>query len=457
MNYTVLSLEDISERQHNVIATLSDVLSLTESETAILLRHFNWHADDQWFADEEKVRNTLGLLLQPGQKHEPKEAERKEITTCQICFDDYDMRDMKALKYCDHLYCQNCWQAYIHTSINYDGLACLNLRCPFRDPPCRAIVSEDMVFSLGLSDEDNRKYRTYAVRSYVEQNIMVKWCPAPDCKYCVEVNFVSNVSQEVVCNCSYKFCWNCLEESHRPIDCGTVKKWVDQIKDGDALSMYWIRSNSKPCPKCKRPIEKSHGCMKMKCIPPCQFKFCWLCLDSWDNDSYGGHSCNKYRPEAATSGKDDGNQPNSATYDHVKEKVAKASSNRLIAECRRMLKWTYAYGYYLTPSGNRNADLAKLKQELFEFLQREAENGLEQLHQCAEDELQQRIDSALQAKADTEIGKKALKDLENVLIRLEELTKSTAAHFEKLIEAFENDLLEVKNTRVGCAKAARTN
>eukprot|EP00253_Pinus_taeda_P013927 PITA_13927 len=480
MNYTVLSLEDISERQRNVIATLSDVLSLTESETAILLRHFNWHADDQWFADEEKVRNTLGLLLQPGQKHEPKEAERKEITTCQICFDDYDMRDMKALKYCDHLYCQNCWRAYIHTSINYDGLACLNLRCPFRDPPCRAIVSEDMVFSLGLSDEDNRKYRTYAVRSYVEQNIMVKWCPAPDCKYCVEVNFVSNVSQEVVCNCSYKFCWNCLEESYRPIDCGTVKKWVDQIKDGDALSMYWIRSNSKPCPKCKRPIEKSHGCMKMKCIPPCQFKFCWLCLDSWDNDSYGGHSCNKYRPEAATSGKDDGNQPNSATYDHVKEKVAKASSNRLvfylerwkenerserkalsdlqsaqkvqlkrlndclcgwtgfkcvemawlqIAECRRMLKWTYAY----------------------------AENGLEQLHQCAEDELQQHIDSALQAKADTEIGKKALKDLENVLIRLEELTKSTAAHFEKLIEAFENDLLEVKNTRVGCAKAARTN
>jgi len=195
MNYTVLSLEDISERQRNVIATLSDVLSLTESETAILLRHFNWHAENanyQWFADEEKVRNTLGLLLQPGQKHEPKEAERKEITTCQICFDDYDMRDMKALKYCDHLYCQNCWRAYIHTSINYDGLACLNLRCPFRDPPCHAIVSEDMVFSLGLSDEDNRKYRTYAVRSYVEQNIMVKWCPAPDCKYCVEVNFVSN-------------------------------------------------------------------------------------------------------------------------------------------------------------------------------------------------------------------------------------------------------------------------
>lgn len=109
MNYTVLSLEDISERQRNVIATISDVLSLTESETAILLRHFNWEAEnanDQWFADEEKVRNTLGLLLQPGQKHEPKEAERKEITTCQICFDDYDMRDMKELKYCDHLYCQ---------------------------------------------------------------------------------------------------------------------------------------------------------------------------------------------------------------------------------------------------------------------------------------------------------------------------------------------------------------
>jgi ariadne-1 len=60
-------------------------------------------------------------------------------------------------------------ELYIHTSINNDGAGCLNLRCPNVDPRCRAVVSEDMVFSLGLSEEDNSKYRTYLVRSYVEQ------------------------------------------------------------------------------------------------------------------------------------------------------------------------------------------------------------------------------------------------------------------------------------------------
>uniref|UniRef100_A0A2N9I5S8 Uncharacterized protein n=1 Tax=Fagus sylvatica TaxID=28930 RepID=A0A2N9I5S8_FAGSY len=52
-----------------------------------------------------------------------------------------------------------------------------------------------------------------------------------------------------------------------------------------------------------------------------------------------------------------------------------------IVECRRVLKWTYAYGYYLPEPEHA-------KRQFFEYLQGEAESGLEQLHQCAEKELQ---------------------------------------------------------------------
>uniref|UniRef100_A0A2N9HH43 Integrase catalytic domain-containing protein n=1 Tax=Fagus sylvatica TaxID=28930 RepID=A0A2N9HH43_FAGSY len=48
---------------------------------------------------------------------------------------------------------------------------------------------------------------------------------------------------------------------------------------------------------------------------------------------------------------------------------------------RRVLKWTYAYGYYLPEPEHA-------KRQFFEYLQGEAESGLEQLHQCAEKELQ---------------------------------------------------------------------
>ena len=77
-----------------------------------------------------------------------------------------------------------------------------------------------------------------------------------------------------------------------------------------------------------------------------------------------------------------------------------------IVECRRVLKWTYAYGYYLP-------EYEHAKRQFFEYLQGrlslpirgrsfvhllhsdhgddctgEAESGLERLHQCAEKELQ---------------------------------------------------------------------
>ena len=89
-----------------------------------------------------------------------------------------------------------------------------------------AIVSEDMVFSLRLSEEDTSKYTTYLVRSYVEQNKRVKWCPTPNC---VEVDSTSNATQEVVCNCSHKFCWDCLEEAHHPIGCNIVKNGLIKL------------------------------------------------------------------------------------------------------------------------------------------------------------------------------------------------------------------------------------
>ncbi|KAK9138174.1 hypothetical protein Sjap_008768 [Stephania japonica] len=113
-----------------------------------------------------------------------------------------------------------------------------------------------------------QKYGRYLVRSYVEakQN-KIKWCPAPGCDYAVKFDIGrigrSGISNDVKCDCSYGFCWSCAEEAHRPVDCTTVAKWILK-NSAESENTNWILVNSKPCPKCKRPIEKNHGCMHMR-------------------------------------------------------------------------------------------------------------------------------------------------------------------------------------------------
>lgn len=65
-------------------------------------------------------------------------------------------------------------------------------------------------------------------------------------------------------------------ESRSPmlqVDCATVSKWLLK-NSAESENLNWILANTKPCPKCKRPIEKNHGCMHMTCAQ-CRHEFCW--------------------------------------------------------------------------------------------------------------------------------------------------------------------------------------
>ncbi|KAF9612155.1 hypothetical protein IFM89_038343 [Coptis chinensis] len=122
---------------------------------------------------------------------------------------------------CGHLFCKLCWERYVSTSIK-DGPGCLTLRCP--EAKCPAAVGQDIVDKL-VSDEEKKKYSCFLLKSYVDVNKNIKWCPAPDCDNAVD--FVAgSESYDVACNCKCNFCWNCLEETHCPVKCDTVAKWM---------------------------------------------------------------------------------------------------------------------------------------------------------------------------------------------------------------------------------------
>ncbi|XP_010473914.1 PREDICTED: probable E3 ubiquitin-protein ligase ARI10 [Camelina sativa] len=403
--YVVLKEEDIRKHQRDDIERVSTGLSISQAEAIALLLHYHWRVskfEDEWFTDEERIRETIGILKEP-----VVDVNGQKVIKCGICFESYTRGEIERVS-CGHPYCNTCWTGYVTSKIG-DGPGCLRIKCP--EPSCSGAIGQDMIDKFSKK-EDKEKYYRYLLRSYVEEDVVerIKWCPSPECECAVDFGVggsgTGSSCYDITCLCSHSFCWNCREDAHSPVDCETVSKWIFRIQD-EAENKNWMLANSKPCPKCKRPIEKGEGCNHMTCSSPCGYQFCWICLEA-----YSGHvACNRFVEEADQDTrkllKDE-----MARYMHYYERWVGNKSSRLkaildqdkwqsvqlkllsgklgkpeteleftveawrqIIECRRVLKWTYAFGYYLP-----NHEIGKKK--LFEYLQ-----GLERLHHCAETEL----------------------------------------------------------------------
>ncbi|KAG8632541.1 hypothetical protein MANES_18G031400v8 [Manihot esculenta] len=311
---------------------------------------------------------------------------------------------------------------------------------------------EDMV-DLLVSREDRNKYARCFVRSYILEKKKIKWCPGRDCDCAIEF-FDGDAGFDVTCHCFTSFCWNCDDESHRPVDCETVKKWISK-NQSESENVNYILTYCKPCPNCRRPIEKNQGCMHMTCRV-CMYSFCWLCLAPYENHG----QCNGYldnavrKKEMAKQSLEkythyferwDANRKSKlkalADFQHIKDVKFKRLSEiqgipednmdfitkawLQVVECRRVLEWSYAYGYYLPEN-----ELAK--KQFFEYLQGEAESRLEKLHDCAEKELEQFLDSDGLSK-----------DFIKFRTMLLTLTVVTGDYFEKLVRVLENGLSDV--------------
>ncbi|XP_010473913.1 PREDICTED: probable E3 ubiquitin-protein ligase ARI11 [Camelina sativa] len=353
------------------------------------------------------------------------------------------------------------WTGYITTKIE-DGSGCLRVACP--EPSCSAAVGQDLIDKIAKK-EHKEKYYTYFLRSYVEEGKKFKWCPSPGCEYAVDFGGSSSTTSnyDVSCLCSFKFCWDCCEDAHSPVDCDTVSKWLLKNRD-ESENTNWILTKTKPCPKCKRPIEKNQGCRHMSCSAPCKFQFCWICLKPWT----GHTACNVFKEDNEDKTKRKRAKEAINRYHHYYERWEFNQSSRLTAvsdlekwqsmwlkelsailgtpetqlqftveawlqiiECRRVLKWAYAFGYYLI---NHEPS----KQHFFEYLQGEAESGLDRLHKCAKEELKQFI-------AKTKDLKKHFMKFQAKLISL---TKTTKSYFENLVNALENGLTDVTHNEI---------
>eukprot|EP00877_Chromochloris_zofingiensis_P011450 jgi/Chrzof1/6559/Cz19g01020.t1 len=111
-----------------------------------------------------------------------------------------------------------------------------------------------------------------------------------------------------------------------------------------------------------------------------------------------------------------------------------------IIECRRMLKWTYAYGYY---EFTDDTDAATRQRQFFEFLQGDAEKSLDQLHEVAEIKLRTMKDEYQDANI---IPVEVFQDFRKRLIGLTDVTHS---FFDKLVRQLEKGFSDMDRMYAG--------
>jgi ariadne-1 len=256
-DFSCLSPEDILKEQKKRIASVAELLNVSETTAGNLLRHFRWKQEillTRYFEDPKGVLRELGNDRPSKAKH-GSVARIRGTAECLICADEYPADECTALKACKHTFCNDCWANYLNMKINEGKVAIMT--CPGHG--CNSFVPEDVVQKL-VSDELFAKYVRFVTKSFVEDNNNCTWCPAPNCGNAITADMVQG--KIVSCTCGYRFCFTCKNEAHAPASCDEVRAWHAKMKD-DSESSHWVGANTKDCPRCKVAVEKNGGCMHM--------------------------------------------------------------------------------------------------------------------------------------------------------------------------------------------------
>ena len=261
--------------------------------------------------------------------------EEEEEEECPICYAD-DVA-LLTLPECGHGCCAECWRQAARVAVDSGAprVAC-------QRSGCRSAVRREHVAAL-LPAAQRDAMRRFRVARLVQANPLARWCPNPrGCDKVVRRPRIERDESSVAtprgagsaalalggvdvrCACALEFCFACASEPHGPASCTQRDLWLEMAEvargrkkrgrnSGRPLQHVdaaWFESNTKPCPRCKMPIQKNDGCNHMTCTPPggCGHEFCWMCLGPWSehgNGTGGFYQCNVFDESKANAALDD--------------------------------------------------------------------------------------------------------------------------------------------------------
>ena len=435
---------------------LSQTFCISQSLGIMLLHRYKWsieHASERYADDPARVLGELNLT--EGQSSGDACAlirNNTAVTECKRCWDDVAPGTALSHKACSHWFCIPCLRSYLsHVAMT---AAVVAVRCPMAKCPVLLAVEAWQL----LPPEMFEKYQHKIVSAYVEDcSDLRRWCANPrGCGSVIQVTNSFTRRMSVKCfACSYVFCFACGEEDHNPASCDMIVLWAKKCKD-DSETANWIAVNTKSCPKCKKATEKNGGCNHMTCSQ-CRHEWCWVCSGEWAKHGGNFYQCNNYKEKSEATNDDwrreqakeslerymhyftrfhnhdESKRLDSKVLGQVQARMRQAIANGMtvtdagyleqtahtLFQCRRTLKYSYVYAYYLE-KGNRT---------LFEYNQGQLEFSTEQLSHMIEAQNVDRIELVDR----TAVAAKMLKNLQDgVYEEHPPLSSSAAAAFSRM-------------------------
>lgn len=404
--YRIVGPAEIRAEMDRAVAEVGPVLSIPLECARTLLIHFRWNKEqlfDRYYANPAAVQKDAGIEHLGVSGHPP------APISCDICLtDNVPVLAAFALG-CKHFFCKGCWDGYLSSVVNDDGAQCIFARCPAEG--CMEVVTPQLFRTMPPPDVSER-YERFVQHSFVNINRTMSWCPAAGCANSFMARGpVANVK----CPCGMQSCFKCSSEAHQPIDCAGLLKWQQKCNN-ESETVNWILANTKKCPKCMVRIEKNQGCNHMVCRNKgCKNEFCWVCLGAWTDHGQatgGYYACNRYDPSKVVVDGSEGSAKaeldrylfyfqryeNHHQAGKFAERLRETTQHRMaelqeksesswsdvtfletasetLLECRRVLKYSYAYGYYMKDGREKR---------LFEHLQEHLEKNTEHLAELTE-------------------------------------------------------------------------
>lgn len=236
--------------------------------------------------EEQRAQEKLTLQMLEEERLQRQAILETKTYECPICAVDSVIGDMYTVDGCDHRVCLGCMKSYIETKLEARDVK--HIPCPM-GPQCPEMVSFDQIRHV-LPRSVFEKYDVTLLAVTLESDPSVRFCPRPNCGTAMLGDPRLPLMHCPRPGCNFAYCFNCREAWHADTTCELYQQWKVENANSDSKFSDWASVNTKPCPRCRAPINKDGGCNHMNCTR-CHTKYCWTCLGDY---TAAGHSCNQF-------------------------------------------------------------------------------------------------------------------------------------------------------------------